>query len=62
MASFLAFGRTLYDEPLRQIGTLDAVPDDAGTQARARFDDDLIELTLVPEDDVVWVFREESDE
>jgi hypothetical protein len=58
MASFLALGRTRYDEPLVQLGTVSGDADTAVELARERHGEGLIELTLVPEADAVWVFRE----
>ena len=60
MTAFLVFGRTRYDEPLRQIGNLDEAADAAPDIARATFGDGLIELSLIAENDVTWVFRSED--
>ncbi len=63
MTSFVAFGRSRYDEPLHQLGELDAGAGDAAEQAREGFADGLIELALVPRDEMTLVFRrEDSDE
>ncbi|MGI9658136.1 MAG: hypothetical protein ACR2OD_04445 [Gaiellaceae bacterium] len=60
MTGYLAFGRTRYDEPLRQLGTIDADPGQAPAEARARFEDELIELTLLPDSEIVWVLQPEN--
>ncbi len=60
MAAFLAFGRTRYDEPLRQVGRLDEDADAATEIARQKFGDGLIELSLVPEGGVTWVIRDKD--
>ena len=60
MAAFFAVGRRRYDEPLRHVGDLDADEDGAPEIARERFGEGLIELTLVPASDIVWVLRHEA--
>lgn len=59
MSTYLVFGRSDYAEPLRQLGTLEA-PEHA--DARERFGTDVIELSLLPEPEVVWVIREAAAE
>ncbi|MCY4088391.1 MAG: hypothetical protein OXG37_16260 [Actinomycetia bacterium] len=59
MSTYLVFGRSDYAEPLRQLGTLEA-PDHA--DARERFGMDVIELSLLPEPEVVWVIHEAAAE
>ena len=53
MTTYLVFGRSEYSEPLRQLGTLET-PE----RAREEFGADVIELSLVPEAELVWVIRE----
>lgn len=56
MTAYLVFGRTEFEAPLAQQGTLDA--DDAASAreaARERFGDGWVELTLVPTEDVRWI-------
>ncbi len=60
MAGFLALGRTRYDEPLSQVGRIEADPSDAPSAAQDQFGDGLIELSLLPESEVVWVLRDET--
>ena len=60
MAGFLALGRARYDEPLSQVGRIEADPNDAAQAARDQFGDGLIELSLLPESEVVWVLRDET--
>ena len=64
MAEFVAFGRSRYDEPLRHVGDLGADADAdaaaASELARERFADGLIELCLIPANDIVWVLRHEG--
>ena len=60
MAAFLALGRTRYDEPLHQLGTVDGDAEAAAAVARERYAEGLIELALIPEADAVWVFRNED--
>ena len=56
--SYRVFGRTAYEEPLRELDLL-AAGDDAQARSESleRYGEGLIELSLVPEDDVVWVLR-----
>lgn len=61
--SYRVFGRAAYGEPLRELGLLAAGHDEqARSESRKRYGDGLIELSLVPEDDVVWVLRCEEEE
>ena len=53
VTTYLVFGRTDYAEPLRQLGTVEA-PETAHDQ----FGEGVLELSLVPEPELVWVLRE----
>jgi hypothetical protein len=56
--SYHVLGRTAYDEPLRELELLAAGGDEqARSESLRRHSEGLIELALVPEDDVVWVMR-----
>lgn len=56
--SYHVFGRIAYDQPLRELELL-AAGDDAQARSESlkRHGEGVIELTLVPEDEVVWVLR-----
>jgi hypothetical protein len=57
------FGRSAYDEPLRELELLAAGGDEqARSESLKRHGEGLIELSLVCEDDVVWVLRRDEDE
>jgi hypothetical protein len=59
--SYHAFGRSAYDEPLRELELLAAANDEqARSEALKRHGDGLIELSLVPDYDVVWVLRRQE--
>jgi hypothetical protein len=61
--SYHVFGRTAYDEPLRELELLAAGTDDvARSEALRRHGEGLIELSLVPDYDVVWVVRRQEGE
>jgi hypothetical protein len=61
--SYHVFGRTAYDEPLRELELLAAGSDEqARSESLKRHGEGLIELSLVPEDDVVWILRREESE
>jgi len=61
--SYRVFGRAAYDEPLRELGLLAAGHDEqARSESLARYGEGLIELSLVPEDDVVWVLHGEEED
>lgn len=56
MPTYLVFGRTRFEAPLAQRGSIDAAdPSAAPGVARERFGDAWVELTLVPSDDVRWI-------
>lgn len=57
MTDWLVFGRTEYAEPLRQQGTLAAVAAEAPALAQREYGDAWVELTLVPQAAVRWIFR-----
>jgi hypothetical protein len=61
--SYHVFGRTAYDQPLRELELL-AAGDDAQARSESlkRYGEGLIELSLVPEDDVVWVLHSQDGE
>lgn len=61
--SYHLFGRTAYAEPLRELELL-AAGDDAQARSEAlkRYGEGLIELSLVPDDEVVWVLRRDEGE
>lgn len=60
--SYRVFGRAAYDEPLRELGLLAAAHDEqARSESRKRYGEGLIELSLVPDDDVVWVLQGEEE-
>jgi hypothetical protein len=59
--SYHVFGRTAYDEPLRELELLAAATDEiARSEALTRYGEGSIELSLVPDYDVVWVVRRED--
>ena len=61
--SYHVFGRAAYEEPLKELELLAAGGDEqARSVALERHGDGLIELSLVCEDDVVWVLRREEGE
>ena len=61
--SYHVFGRTAYDEPLHELELLAAAHDEqARSEALKRHGEGLIELSLVPDYDVVWVLRREEGE
>ncbi|MFQ5426082.1 MAG: hypothetical protein ACE5EV_03270 [Gaiellales bacterium] len=60
MPCYLVFGRRDYVEPLRQVGELEARPGDAAAASLERFGADWVELTLVPENELVWLLRAEE--
>jgi hypothetical protein len=61
--SYHVFGRSRYDEPLRELEQLAAGGDaQARSEALARHAEGLIELSLVCEDDVVWVLRRSEED
>lgn len=62
MAGFIVLGRTRYDEPLRQLGRLDGERGQVEEDARRHYAGDLVELTLLPEAECVWVFRPEGED
>lgn len=56
MATYLVFGRTEFEQPLAQQGSVEA--DDRGSAveaALAAFGDGWVELSLIPSDDVRWI-------
>lgn len=56
MPTYLAFGRTEFEQPLAQRGTVDAADDGAAVErALAEFGDGWVELTLIPSADVRWI-------
>lgn len=56
MPTYLVFGRTAFEDPLAQQGSLDVDdPASAPAVARERFRDGWVELTLVPTEDVRWI-------
>ena len=61
--TYLVFGRTAYAEPLEHLGALEA---DSARRARrdslARFGRRWVELSLVPQADIVWVLREREED
>jgi len=57
------FGRAIYEEPLPELELLAAGGDEqARSVALDRHGEGLIELSLVCEDDVVWVLRREEED
>jgi hypothetical protein len=61
--SYRVFGRSAYDEPLRELELLAAGGDEqARSVSLKRHGEGLIELSLVCEDDVVWVLRREDED
>jgi hypothetical protein len=61
--SYHVFGRSAYDEPLRELELLAAGGDEqARSESLKRHGEGLIELSLVCEDDVVWVLRREHED
>jgi hypothetical protein len=61
--SYHVFGRSAYDEPLRELELLAAGSDEqARSESLKRHGEGLIELSLVCEDDVVWVLRRENED
>jgi hypothetical protein len=61
--SYHVFGRTVYEEPLHELELLAAGGDEqAKSESLKRHGEGLIELSLVCEDDVVWVLRREEGE
>lgn len=60
MADYLVFARTEYAEPLQHRGEVEAANDEeAGKHAVERFGGEWLEMTLVPEEKVHWVQRDE---
>jgi hypothetical protein len=61
--SYHVFGRSSYAEPLRELELLAAGNDEqARSESLKRHGEAVIELKLVPADDVVWILRRENGE
>jgi hypothetical protein len=59
---FLVFGRTGYAEPLHQLGVLEAEGARAEQDSVERYGREWVELSLVPERDVLWILRERPED
>jgi hypothetical protein len=59
--SYHVFGRSAYDEPLRELELLAAGGDEQARSESLKRHGQMIELSLVCEDDVVWVLRRDED-
>jgi hypothetical protein len=63
VATYRVFGRAAYADPLRELGALAAEDAErARGDSLERFGEGLIELTLVPEAEVVWILREPEED
>jgi 1,2-phenylacetyl-CoA epoxidase PaaB subunit len=63
MRRWLVFGRTQYPVPLQYQGEVEASDAEAAVErALARHGKEWVELSLIPEDAVRWVFREPVEE
>jgi hypothetical protein len=60
--SYHVFGRAAYEEPLKELELLAAGGDEQARSVALERHGGLIELSLVCEDDVVWVLRREEGE
>jgi hypothetical protein len=56
---YMVFARTEYDEPLEYRGDVEAASnDDAANRAKERYEQDWLEMSLVPVSKAYWVERE----
>ena len=63
VGTYRVFGRAGYEDPLRELGALAAADAErARSDSFERFGQGLIELSLVPETEVVWVLREREED